>query len=394
MKILKNILVLIICLLTTQFMDSCRGCSKSGIRSRAESRSERYSSNEYSKRVPENRQSKKIETQSSNLPLNQLFKKYHSAVFMVYTSDGEQGYQGTGFFVSSDGLAVSNYHVFEGTTKGMEVIQTANGQELKVERVIAQSSDNDYIIFKVRLNNRVQFTPIPVSKKVPEIGEDVFAIGNPHGLEHTLSKGIISGYRGDKSLLQTTTEITHGSSGGPLLNMNGEVVGITTAGVGEANLNFAVNIQVLKINNYTSQKSTDYQPGQSYFAQVKRVIDGDTFVIDTDERVRLIGIDTPETVHPTVEVQPFGPEASEFTKNAIEGKQVRLEFDVDLYDRYNRLLAYAYYDDIFLNEELILKGLAVVSTYPPNVKYVDLFISAQNTSKKSKLGIWSVEIWK
>lgn len=328
------------------------------------------------------------EPKSSVLPLNQLFKKYHSAVFMVYTSDGEQGYQGTGFFVSSDGVAVSNYHVFEGTTKGMEVIQTANGQELKVERVIAQSSDNDYIIFKVRLNNRVQFTPIPVAQKVPEIGEDVFAIGNPHGLEHTLSKGIISGYRGEKSLLQTTTEITHGSSGGPLLNMNGEVVGITTAGVGEANLNFAVNIQILNLNNYTSQKSTDYQPGQSYFAQVKRVIDGDTFVIDTDERVRLIGIDTPETVHPTVEVQPFGPEASEFTKNAVEGKQVRLEFDVGIYDGFKRLLAYVYVDNVSLNEQLLLEGLAVVSTYPPNVKYTERFLECQQIARNKRVGLW------
>ncbi|MGM0409085.1 MAG: S1C family serine protease, partial [Bacteroidota bacterium] len=116
--------------------------------------------------------------------------------------------------------------------------------------VLAQNSEEDYIIFKVETSNNINFTPIPISRSNPEIGEDVFAIGNPRGLEHTLSRGIISGYRDNKNLIQTTTEITHGSSGGPLLNMRGEVVGITTAGVGEANLNFAINIKVLKLSRY------------------------------------------------------------------------------------------------------------------------------------------------
>ncbi len=195
----------------------------------------------------ENISSKKKEAQSINFPLNQLFKKYQSAVFMVFTSDGKQNYQGTGFFISTDGIAISTYHVFEGTTKGLEIIKTIDGQELKLERVLAQSSKNDFIIFKVRLNNRVQFTPIPIANKIPEIGEDVFAIVNPHGLEHTLFKSIISGYRKNNNLIQTNTKITHGSSGGPLLNMKGEAVGITLAGLGKTNLNFAVNINVLNM---------------------------------------------------------------------------------------------------------------------------------------------------
>jgi serine protease Do len=343
----------------------------------------------YPKEKPVTRQSGIKEPHSSGLPLNQLFKKYQSAVFMVFTSDGLMDYQGSGFFISADGVAVSNYHVFEGTTKGMEVIRTAGGQELKVERVLAQSSDNDYIIFKVRLNSNIRFIPIPVAQRSPDIGEDVFAIGNPHGLEHTLSKGIVSGYRDNGNLIQTTTEITHGSSGGPLLNMQGEVVGITTAGLGEANLNFAVNIKHLNLNRYLSQNVENYQPGHTYIAQVKRVIDGDTFVIETDERVRLIGIDTPETVHPRRGVEPFGPEATEFTKNAIEGKYVRLEFDVEIYDMFKRLLAYVYVDDVLLNEQLLLEGLAVISTHPPNVKYVERFLEQQKIAQKRGIGIWS-----
>jgi serine protease Do len=85
---------------------------------------------------------------------------------------------------------------------------------------------------------------------LPTIGEDVFAIGNPKGLEQTLSKGIVSGYREANKYIQTTAEITNGSSGGPLFNMAGEVVGITTSGVGEANLNFAIKIQNLRLHNY------------------------------------------------------------------------------------------------------------------------------------------------
>jgi serine protease Do len=386
MEIRYSIIILIPLIILSFIISGCGGCSQSGIKNRAERNSSRSSESRYSQSKPVNIQSE-INNQSQNLqlPLNQLFKKYQSAVFMVFTSDGEQGYQGTGFFVSSDGIAVSNYHVFEGTARGLEIIKTANGQELKVERVLAQSSEDDYIIFKVRLNNNVRFTPIPITQESPEIGEDVFAIGNPHGLEHTLSKGIISGYRDNKNLIQTSTEITHGSSGGPLLNMEGEAVGITTAGVGEANL----NIQLLSLKKYFTQNILVYQPGHSYIVTVKRVIDGDTFVIESDERVRLIGIDTPETVHPRRDIEPFGPEASEFTKNAIEGKQVRLEFDVEIYDVFKRLLAYVYVDDVLLNEQLLLEGLAVISTHPPNVKFTERFIECQQIAKKRGVGIWS-----
>lgn len=78
----------------------------------------------------------------------------------------------------------------------------------------------------------------------------MFAIGNPKGLESTLSTGIVSSIRSSDHLIQTTAEITHGSSGGPLFNMKGEVIGITSAGLGEANLNFAVDIRSLNLSGY------------------------------------------------------------------------------------------------------------------------------------------------
>ena len=91
---------------------------------------------------------------------------------------------------------------------------------------------------------------------------------------------------------------------------------------------------------------------------VARVVDGDTLVLGSDERVRLIGVDTPETKHQTKPVQPFGPEASEFTRRAVEVRYVTLRFDRQKRDRYQRLLAYVYLKDWCLNEELVRPVLA------------------------------------
>jgi serine protease Do len=150
MKLKKNILFLIFSLIIVQLIYSCHDCSQSAIGNRTESQTKRRNAIVYSKNETDNTQSRKSEIKLTDPLLNQFFKKYKSSVFRVFTSGGEQGYLGTGFFVSDDGIAVSNYHVFEGTTKGLEIIKTADGQELKLERVLAQNRDNDFIIFKVR----------------------------------------------------------------------------------------------------------------------------------------------------------------------------------------------------------------------------------------------------
>ena len=132
----------------------------------------------------------------------------------------------------------------------MEVIGTIDGKKFKIKEVLEKSKENDYIIFRVNIGSYNITSPIAVASQSPKIGEDVFAIGNPRGLESTLSNGIISAFRENNNIIQTSTEITHGSSGGPLLNMKGEVIGITTAGLGEANLNFAVNIKSLNLYRF------------------------------------------------------------------------------------------------------------------------------------------------
>lgn len=185
-------------------------------------------------------------TDLKKLSASQVFEKYNSAVFMIFTSDGWNDYQGSGFFVSSNGIGISNYHVFQGTTIGYEQIKLSNGNTYKIKKVIAKDEDDDYIVFQVdALGGNFNF--IPVGNRTPKVGEQIYTIGSPYGLENTFSSGEISQLRGD-NLIQINAPIDHGSSGGALINEYGEVIGITTAGLDKsgANLNFAVDINVVK----------------------------------------------------------------------------------------------------------------------------------------------------
>lgn len=126
-------------------------------------------------------------------------------------------------------------------------------------------------------------------------------------------------------------------------------------------------------------------------AFVARVIDGDTIEVRFRGRVvdvRLIGVDTPETVHPTEPVECFGPAASRFTEQHLEGEHVRLELGVERFDRYGRTLAYIWIDRVLFNELLVARGFAQVSTYPPNVRYVDRFLEAQREARQHDRGLW------
>jgi micrococcal nuclease len=127
---------------------------------------------------------------------------------------------------------------------------------------------------------------------------------------------------------------------------------------------------------------------------VSRVVDGDTIeitpAIDGVDEVRLIGIDTPETVDPTEEVEPYGPEASDFATDELTGKEVELEFDVEKMDQYDRLLAYIYTDSSMFNEELLEEGYGQAYPYPPNTKYEERFADAQADAMAAGIGIWGL----
>lgn len=135
---------------------------------------------------------------------------------------------------------------------------------------------------------------------------------------------------------------------------------------------------------------------------VKRVVDGDTLELETGERVRLIGIDTPE-IHESNKlyrdiqrtrqeksvIQEMGMRSYAFTKDLVEGRRVSLEFDLEKYDRYGRLLAYVYLkDSTFINAEIIKQGYASLMTIPPNVKYADLFLKLYQEARQNQQGLW------
>jgi micrococcal nuclease len=123
--------------------------------------------------------------------------------------------------------------------------------------------------------------------------------------------------------------------------------------------------------------------------KVTRVVDGDTIEIEGGERIRYIGIDTPETVDPRKPIQCFGVEASNKNKELVEGKEIRLEKDITDRDKYNRLLRYVWIDDTFINLELVKQGFAYSYSYPPDIKYQDQFVKAQQEAREAKRGLWN-----
>lgn len=122
--------------------------------------------------------------------------------------------------------------------------------------------------------------------------------------------------------------------------------------------------------------------------RVVRVVDGDTLILDIDnkeERVRLIGVDTPESVHPDASKNvKAGKIASDFTKSRLEGEYVELEFDVQERDRYGRILAYVWHEGEMFNKLLLKEGYAQVATFPPNVKYVEEFTQLEKEAREAK----------
>jgi hypothetical protein len=170
-----------------------------------------------------------------------------AVVSIMMLDNGQPIAQGSGFIISEDGRVVTNYHVIKTGTSA--VVKLPNGAFFPVDGVLAFDRDRDIAVIKAHGEN---FHTIPLgdSSRV-EVGDEVIAIGNPLSLESTVSNGIISGIRTVQeeggTFLQITTPISPGSSGGPLFNMEGQVIGITTMYLkGGENLNFAIPINDAK----------------------------------------------------------------------------------------------------------------------------------------------------
>lgn len=139
-----------------------------------------------------------------------------------------------------------------------------------------------------------------------------------------------------------------------------------------------------------SPSVTPSPPSQSgEVVKVVSVVDGDTIKIASGQTVRYIGIDTPETKHPTKKVQCFGAEASQRNSELVAGQNVRLEKDVSETDRYGRLLRYVWVGDTLINQQLVAEGYAVASSYPPDVAKQDLLRAAEQTARTAGRGLWS-----
>ncbi|MBI2196596.1 thermonuclease family protein [Candidatus Daviesbacteria bacterium] len=128
-------------------------------------------------------------------------------------------------------------------------------------------------------------------------------------------------------------------------------------------------------------------------ALVTKVVDGDTIVVNGEQTIRLIGIDTPETVDPRRPVACFGKEASSETKSLLSGKEVILQKDVSEIDKYKRLLRYVFLplpsgQTLFVNDYLVREGFAKVLTYPPDVKYNTQFRQAETEAREENRGLW------
>ena len=131
------------------------------------------------------------------------------------------------------------------------------------------------------------------------------------------------------------------------------------------------------------------------FYSVYTVIDGDTIILTNARNVRYIGIDTPESRKRVrgewvYDPEPYAVEAYNLNRRLVEGKKIRLEFDKEITDRYDRWLAYVFVDGKMVNEELLRYGYARVYAFAPNTKYLDSLTAAEKEAKENKRGLWSV----
>ena len=144
----------------------------------------------------------------------------------------------------------------------------------------------------------------------------------------------------------------------------------------------------------SSESSEAASQSAAEMRRVLRVIDGDTIVLSPNEKVRLIGVDTPETVHPNKVVECFGKDAKEFTRAAVHGKMVRVVLDEanalrKHKDRYGRTLGYLYTEDgMLLNAELIRRGYAHAYTRFP-FRYIVEFREMERQARREAAGLWS-----
>lgn len=162
--------------------------------------------------------------------LSTIIKKIEPSVAVIYTYDknGKMIGQGSGFFINEKGDVITNIHVLRGANRAE--IKTATGKVYRITKILAEDREGDLIQVSVNIPQNVAH-PLSVSKAIPDVGERIVVIGNPLGLEKTVSDGIVSAIRDIPAfgkIIQITAPVSPGSSGSPVVNMKGEVIGITS----------------------------------------------------------------------------------------------------------------------------------------------------------------------
>jgi uncharacterized protein (TIGR02145 family) len=166
---------------------------------------------------------------------------YQKAVNSVVTIETNEGL-GSGFFIQKN-LVATNYHVIEDANSAVIYLNNTN-TSYEVEGYVALDEQNDLAILKVKYDAGV---PLKLSQTMVKQGDDVLVIGSPKGLAATITKGIVSNLNAELKLIQIDAAISHGSSGGPVFNITGEVIGVAVGGIENGqNLNFAIPAKTLE----------------------------------------------------------------------------------------------------------------------------------------------------
>lgn len=187
---------------------------------------------------------------SSQANLPNIIKKVKPSVVTVLTYDdaGNLIGEGSGFFINKEADIITNRHVLEGSNSAE--VKTLEGKKYSIDLILAENKEADLLLISISNNSQI-VNPLHLCNTLPTEGERILVIGNPLGLEQTISDGIVSAIRymeGYGNIIQITAPISPGSSGSPVVNMNGEVIGVATmAMVGGQNLNFAVSSEKVKL---------------------------------------------------------------------------------------------------------------------------------------------------
>lgn len=198
---------------------------------------------------------------SQDLKPDEIFEKYQDAVVVIYSYDftGAPKSQGSGVILNEKAWVVTNFHIFEGCEK---LLIVHKGDTIPYNDIIGVDIERDLLIIKIDQGN---YPEIKTSNSV-KVGQKIYAIGSPLGMENTISEGIISGNRSEvgktkQNFIQITASLSPGSSGGAVLNGAGELIGISSMGLKEGNnLNFAIpsdEIYKVKLDSYNDRKKLE-----------------------------------------------------------------------------------------------------------------------------------------